>query len=78
MLLDAILKAIHQLEAMDKRTTEVERVLQDLKDTVRVRTKESLIDLLSVGEKRGYDDIKQQLNDLLGFIDSVEEKRDKR
>ncbi|UOB18726.1 hypothetical protein [Abyssalbus ytuae] len=74
MLLDAILKAITEIEAMNKPTKEMERVLKDLKDTVNTRMKESLMDFMSVGEKMGYDDIKRQLNDLLGFINSIEEK----
>lgn len=75
MLLDTILKAINELEAMDKRPKEVERVLKDLKSSVTIRMKETLMDFISVGEKMGYEEIKKQLNDLLGFINSAEEKK---
>ena len=77
MLLDAILKAIKEMESMDKRPKDVDRVLGDLKDTVNARMRENLMDFMSVGEKLGYDEIKKQLNDLLGFIDSVESKNKK-
>ena len=43
------------------------RVLENLKDTVNVRMKENLMDFMSVGEKMGYDEIKKQLTDLIGF-----------
>ena len=77
MLLDAILKAIKEIESMDKRSKDMNRVLENLKDTVNVRMKENLMDFMSVGEKMGYDEIKKQLTDLIGFIDSVEEKNKK-
>ncbi|WP_136467326.1 hypothetical protein [Flagellimonas onchidii] len=77
MLLDAILKAIKEIEAIDKRSKEIDSVLGNLKDTVNTRMKENLIDFMSVGEKMGYDEIKNQLTDLIGFIDSVEEKNKK-
>ena len=77
MLLNAILKAIKEIESIDKRSEEMNRVLENLKDTVNVRMKENLMDFMSVGEKMGYDEIKKQLTDLIGFIDSVEEKNKK-
>ena len=77
MLLDAILKAIKEIESMDKRSKDMDRVLGNLKDTVNVRMKENLMDFMSIGEKMGYDEIKKQLTDLIGFIDSVEEKNKK-
>jgi len=75
MLLDAILNAIKEIQSIDERTKEMDRVLENLKTTVNARMKESLMDFMSVGEKMGYDEIKKQLNDLLGFIDSVENKK---
>lgn len=77
MLLDAILKAIKEIESMDKRSKDMNRVLEDLKDTVNLRMKENLMDFMSIGEKIGYDEIKNQLTDLIEFIDSVEEKNKK-
>ncbi|WP_430408422.1 hypothetical protein [Kordia sp.] len=77
MLLDAILKAIKEIESIDERSKDMNRVLENLKDTVNVRMKENLMDFMSVGEKMGYDEIKKQLTDLIGFIDSVEEKNKK-
>ena len=75
MLLDAILKAIEEIESIEKPTKDMERVLKDLKDTVNARMKQNLMDFISVGERMGYDEIKRQLNDLLGFINSVDEKK---
>ncbi len=72
MLLDTILKAIKDIELIEERSEDMERVLNDLKDAVSSRMKENLLDFLSVGQKMGYDEIKKQLNDLVGFIDSVE------
>lgn len=77
MLLDAILNAIKEIQSMDNRTKEMDRVLENLKTTVNSRIKESLMDFISVGEKMGYSEIKNQLNDLLGFIDSIEDKNKK-
>jgi len=77
MLLGAILKAIKEIESMDNRSKDMDRVLENLKDTVNIRIKENLMDFMNVGEKMGYDNIKKQLNDLIGFIDSVEEKNKK-
>ncbi len=74
MLLDAILKAIKDIESIDKPSKDTERILENLKDAVNVRMKETLLDFISVGEKMGYDQIKKQLNDLLGFIETVETK----
>ncbi len=74
MLLDAILKAITEIRSMDDPPEEVGRVLKGLEETVNTRMKENLMDFMSVGEKMGYDQIKRQLNDLLTFIDSVEER----
>lgn len=75
MLLDAILKAIKEIESIEKPTKETDRVLNDLKDIVNQRMKESLMDFISVGEKMGYDEIKRQLNDLMEIVNSVEEKK---
>jgi len=75
MLLDAILNAIKEIQSIDERTKEMDRVLENLKTTVNARMKESLMDFMSVGDKMGYDEIKKQLNDLIGFIDSVENKK---
>ncbi len=72
MLLEAILKAINEIESMDNRSKEMDHVLDNLKDTINIRMKENLMDFMSVGDKMGYADIKKQLRDLLGFIDSVE------
>lgn len=77
MLLDAILNAIKEIQSIDERTKEMDRVLENLKSTVNARMKESLMDFMSVGDKMGYDEIKKQLNDLIGFIDSVENKNKK-
>ncbi len=77
MLLEAILKAIKEIESIDKRSKDMDRVLENLKDTVNARMRENLMDFMSIGEKMGYDEIKKQLNDLIGFIDSVEGKNKK-
>jgi len=74
MLIDSILKAIKDLEADENRSKESERVLQDLKGTVKARMKENLMDFLSVGESMGYGEIKKQVSDLLDFIESIEKK----
>jgi len=74
MLLNTILKAIKELEAIEQPTPEVERVLTNLKDAVDVRMRENLMDFISVGDKMGYDTIKKQLHDVLGFIEGLEEK----
>ena len=58
MSLDAILKAIAQIEKNENRSDEVDLILQELKDTVNSKMKENLIEFMSVGEKMGYEEIK--------------------
>ena len=60
---------------MDERSKDMDRVLENQKDTVNARMKENLMDFMSVGEKIGYDEIKKQLADLIEFIGSVEDKK---
>ena len=74
MLLDAILKAIAQIEKIENRSDEVDLILQELKDTVNSKMKENLMEFMSVGEKMGYEEIKKQLDNLSGFINSLEQK----
>ncbi|MGD1841616.1 MAG: hypothetical protein ACFB0B_12075 [Thermonemataceae bacterium] len=74
-MLNDILQAIQMLERIEQPSAEVQETLTFLKQRVRQKTKENLLDLMSVGEAIGYEELKSSLQEMLFFMEKIAEKQ---
>lgn len=73
-MLSDILQAIKMLKHVENPPKEVNDTLDFLEQSVKRRTKESMLDLMSVGDVIGYDSLQEDLIKLITFLGKMKEQ----
>lgn len=74
-MLDEILKTIVQLKAIEEKNPDVKVIVKQLEETVYSQVSQNLLDIISVGEYIGYDEIKKRLSLASGYIEQMKAGR---
>lgn len=70
-MLKEVLQTLKMLKRIENPSQEVKDSLEFLEQSVKSRTKESLLDLMSVGDVIGYDELQNSLKEMVNFLESL-------
>jgi len=76
-MLDEILKTIVQLRAIEEKNPDVKVIIKQLEETVHSQVSKNLLEIVSVGEYIGYDEIEKRLSTASGYIEQMKATKNK-
>ncbi|MCR9265089.1 MAG: hypothetical protein NXH86_13100 [Flavobacteriaceae bacterium] len=62
------------LKRIENPSQEVQGSLDFLEQSVKTKTKESLLDLMSIGDVIGYDELQDSLKEMVNFLEKMKHK----
>nr|WP_293303039.1 hypothetical protein [Allomuricauda sp.] len=62
------------LKRIENPSQEVKDSLDFLEQSVKTKTKESLLDLMSIGDVIGYDELQDSLKEMVNFLEKMKHK----
>ncbi len=74
-MLQEVLQALRMLKQDGNPSQEVNEVIDFLEQSVKMRTRQGLLDLMTVGEVIGYDTLQHDLRELANFLDTMKKER---
>jgi len=77
-MLNEILKTIVQLKAIEKKNPGVKVIIKQLEETVYSQINQNILEIISVGEYIGYDEIDKRLAKASSYISQIKKKQNKK
>lgn len=74
-MLKDVLHAIQLLEKIEEPTPEIQETISYLQQSVQAKTNAHLLDLMTVGDVIGYDNLQKSLKNALAFMEQMEKAR---
>ncbi len=68
------LHTLKMLKRIENPSQEVQGSLDFLEQSVKTKTKESLLDLMSIGDVIGYDELQDSLKEMVNFLEKMKHK----
>lgn len=63
------------LKRVEKPTQEVKDSLEFLEQSLKSKTKQNLLDLMSVGDVIGYDELQSNLKEMVNFLEQMKNQK---
>lgn len=76
-MLKEVLQTLKMLKRIEKPSQEVKDTLDFLEQSIKYKTKENLLDLMSVGDVIGYDELQNSLKEMVKFLESLKKNQSK-
>ncbi|AEM70950.1 hypothetical protein Murru_1911 [Allomuricauda ruestringensis DSM 13258] len=73
-MLKEVLHTLKMLKRIENPSQEVKDSLDFLEQSVKARTKENLLDLMSIGDVIGYDELQASLKEMVNFLEKMKTK----
>ncbi len=73
-MLKEVLQTLKMLKRIENPSQEVKDSLDFLEQSVKTKTKESLLDLMSIGDVIGYDELQDSLKEMVNFLEKMKHK----
>ncbi len=73
-MLKEVLHTLKMLKRIKNPSQEVKDSLDFLEQSVKARTKENLLDLMSIGDVIGYDELQASLKEMVNFLEKMKTK----
>jgi hypothetical protein len=73
-MLKEVLQTLKMLKRIENPSQEVQDSLDFLEQSVKTKTKESLLDLMSIGDVIGYDELQDSLKEMVNFLEKMKHK----
>lgn len=73
-MLKEVLQTLKMLKRIENPSQEVKDSLDFLEQSVKTKTKESLLDLMSIGDVIGYDELQDSLKEMVNFLEKMKNK----
>ncbi|MDC6361423.1 MULTISPECIES: hypothetical protein [Flavobacteriaceae] len=73
-MLKEVLQTLKMLKRIENPSQEVQDSLDFLEQSVKTKTKESLLDLMSIGDVIGYDELQDSLKEMVNFLEKMKNK----
>jgi len=70
-MLKEVLHTLKMLRRIENPSQEVKDSLDFLEQSVKAKTKENLLDLMSVGDVIGYDELQNSLKQMVSFLEKM-------
>ena len=70
-MLKEVLQTLKMLRRIDSPSQEVQDSLDFLEQSLKTKTKESLLDLMSIGDVMGYDELQASLKEMDKFLENL-------
>ncbi len=70
-MLNEVLQTIKMLKRVENPTQEVNDSLEFLEQSLKSKTKQNLLDLMSVGDVIGYDELQTSLKEMVNFLEQM-------
>jgi len=74
-MLKEVLHTLKMLRRIENPSQEVKDSLDFLEQSVKSKTKESLLDLMSVGDVVGYDELQNSLKEMVSFLENLKNQQ---
>jgi len=74
-MLKEVLHTLKMLRRIENPSQEVKDSLEFLEQSVKSKTKESLLDLMSVGDVVGYDELQNSLKEMVSFLENLKNQQ---
>lgn len=74
-MLKDVLHTLQLLEKIESPSSEVQDAIDYLKQTVQSNTNAQLLDLMTVGDVLGYDQLQKSLENLINFLEAMKNAR---
>ncbi|UOB17426.1 hypothetical protein [Abyssalbus ytuae] len=74
-MLNEVLQTIKMLKRVEKPSQEVKDSLEFLEQSLKSRTKQNLLDLMSVGDVMGYDELQSNLKEMVNFLEQMKNQK---
>ncbi len=74
VMLKEVLQTLKMLRRIENPSKEVKDSLDYLEQSVKSKTKENLLDLMSVGDVIGYDELQNSLKEMVNFLENLKNK----
>lgn len=73
-MLKEVLQTLKMLKRIENPSQEVKDSLDYLEQSVKTKTKENLLDLMSIGDVIGYDELQASLKEMVNFLEKMKNK----
>ena len=70
-MLKEVLQTLKMLRRIDNPSQEVKDSVDFLEQSLKTKTKESLLDLMSIGDVMGYDELQASLKEMDKFLENL-------
>ncbi|TMU51040.1 hypothetical protein [Flagellimonas algicola] len=70
-MLKEVLQTLKMLRRIDSPSQEVKDSVDFLEQSLKTKTKESLLDLMSIGDVMGYDELQASLKEMDKFLENL-------
>ncbi len=74
-MLNEVLQTIKTLKRVESPSREVKESLEFLEQSLRSKTKQNLLDLMSVGDVIGYDELQHSLKEMVNFLEMMKNQK---
>lgn len=74
-MLKEVLHTLQLLEKIENPNKEVQEAINYLKQTIQSHTNAQLLDLMTVGDVLGYDQLQKSLEKVIHFLETMKDAR---
>jgi hypothetical protein len=73
-MLKEVLQTLKMLKRIDNPSQEVKDSMDFLEQSLKTKTKENLLDMMSIGDVMGYDELQNSLREMVNFLEKMKDR----
>ncbi|MBW8244432.1 hypothetical protein K1F50_16600 [Muricauda oceani] len=73
-MLKEVLQTLKMLKRIDNPSQEVKDSMDFLEQSLKTKTKENLLDIMSIGDVMGYDELQKSLREMVNFLEKMKDR----
>ena len=73
-MLKEVLQTLKMLKRIDNPSQEVKDSMDFLEQSLKTKTKENLLDIMSIGDVMGYDELQNSLREMVNFLEKMKDR----
>ena len=74
-MLKEVLQTLKMLKRIDNPSQEVKDSMDFLEQSLKTKTKENLLDMMSIGDVMGYDELQNSLREMVNFLEKMKDRQ---
>ncbi|NDV15555.1 hypothetical protein GO009_05895 [Muricauda sp. TY007] len=73
-MLKEVLQTLKMLKRINNPSQEVKDSMDFLEQSLKTKTKENLLDIMSIGDVMGYDELQNSLREMVNFLEKMKDR----